>query len=175
MPSRFVSNCGRSLLAGAILLSTAACSFLGFSDDDGPDGAAPPRTPSPIIVRQNTSGSVGTSASAYQSAGQSVNAFLWRAALDTVSFLPLLSADPYTGVIITDWYAPPATPTERFKINLYIKDATLRADGVKVTVFRQVNDGNQWRDSVVASETASQLEDTVLTRARQLRIQQTAK
>lgn len=172
MPSRFVSICGRSLLVGALLMSTAACSWLGFGDDEDVD--QPPK-PQSIIVRQNTSGAVGTAASSYQTAGQAVNAFLWRAALDTVSFLPLVSADPYTGVIITDWYAPPTTPGERFKINLYIMDATLRADGVKVSVFRQVDQGGQWRDAPVAPETANQMEDTVLTRARQLRIQQTAK
>ena len=69
--------------------------------------------------------------------GIGVNSYLWHASLDTVSFLPLASADPFGGVIITDWYSPPATPNERFKVNVFILNRELRADGVKATVFRQ--------------------------------------
>lgn len=99
-----------------------------------------------------------------------VNSYLWRATLDTVSFLPVSSADPFGGVIITDWYAPPETPNERFKLNVYVLGQALRADGIKVTVFRQVLDSRgTWRDARVADETARQLEDAILTRARQLR------
>src|SRR6185369_14156384 len=47
--------------------------------------------------------------------GIGVNSFLWRAALDTVSFMPLASADPFGGVILTDWYANPDKPGERTK------------------------------------------------------------
>lgn len=105
--------------------------------------------------------------------GIGVNSFLWRASLDTVSFMPVASADPFGGVILTDWYSPPDTPNERFKINIYILDRTLRADGVRVSVFRQVRDGEGgWRDAPVSAETATKLEDTILTRARQLRIAQ---
>ena len=70
-------------------------------------------------------------------AGIGVNTFLWRASLDTVSFMPLSSADPFGGVIITDWYSPPEVPSERFKMTVYILDRQLRADGIKVSVFRQ--------------------------------------
>ncbi|MEA1649621.1 DUF3576 domain-containing protein [Nitrospirillum sp. BR 11164] len=170
MPSRSAFLIGRSLLVAGLLLSTSACSWLGWGDDDDNAKAAP--KPVSILMRQNTSGPVGTSNTAVQVVGPTVNAFLWRASLDTIGFLPLVSADPYTGVIITDWYSPPSTPGERFKINLYVLDSTLRADGVRVTVFRQVDQNGQWRDATVAAETNSQLEDTVLTRARQLRIQQ---
>src|SRR6266404_1951430 len=69
--------------------------------------------------------------------GIGVNSFLWRATLDTLAFMPLASADPFGGVIITDWYSPPETPGERFKMTIYILDRQLRADGVKVSVFRQ--------------------------------------
>ena len=102
--------------------------------------------------------------------GLAVNTYLWRATLDTVSFLPVSSADPFGGVIITDWYAPPETPNERFKLNVYVLGQALRADGVKVTVFRQVLDSmGTWRDARVEADTARQLEDAILTRARQLR------
>jgi len=104
-------------------------------------------------------------------AGIGVNSFLWRASLDTVSFMPLASADPFGGVIITDWYAPPETLIERFKVTVYILGRDLRADGVRAAVFKQRQDdlGN-WIDAVVSQQTATDLEDTILTRARQLRI-----
>lgn len=105
-------------------------------------------------------------------AGIGVNSYLWRASLDTVSFMPLASADPFGGVILTDWYSPEEAPNERLKLNVFILDRELRSDGVQVKVFRQVRKGkgNEWRDSDVAPETARQLEDTILTRARQIRV-----
>jgi hypothetical protein len=104
-------------------------------------------------------------------AGLGVNTYLWRASLDSVSFMPLSSADPFGGVIITDWYSPPETPDERFKLNVYILGRQLRADGVKAAVFRQRRDpGGTWIDAAVETRTAIELENTILTRARQLRI-----
>lgn len=104
--------------------------------------------------------------------GIAVNSYLWRASLDTLSFMPLASADPFGGVIITDWYSPPETPEERFKMNVYILGRQLRADGVKVAVFRQIRDSyNDWSDSAITPNTPAELENAILTRARQLRIQ----
>ena len=100
-----------------------------------------------------------------------VNVYLWCASLDTLSFMPLSSADAFGGVIITDWYAPPETPDHRFKANIYILDRRLRADGVRVALFHQRRDGDgQWVQAQVNDKTASKLEDAILTRARQLRI-----
>ncbi len=104
------------------------------------------------------------------SAGIGVNSYLWRASLDTVSFMPLVSGDPFGGVIITDWYSPPQSPEERFKVNVYILGRALRADGIRATVFRQTLQGSQWVDAPVALNTATELENAILTRARQLRI-----
>lgn len=101
--------------------------------------------------------------------GIGVNNYLWRASLDTISFMPLASADPFGGVIITDWYTPPETPAERFKMNVYILDRQLRADGVRVAVFRQNRSGNDWTDAKVTKKTAVNLENEILNRARQLR------
>ena len=102
--------------------------------------------------------------------GIGVNGFLWRASLDTIAFMPVSSADPFGGVIITDWYAMPDTPQERFKMNVYILGRALRADGVRVAVFRQVQDGNGgWVDASIPDGTNSKIEDAILTRARQLR------
>jgi hypothetical protein len=103
--------------------------------------------------------------------GIGVNSFLWRATLDTVSFMPLNTADPFGGVIITDWYSPPKEPSERFKLNIYILGRQLRADGLRVAVFRQEQSGNgNWTNASVKSETSISLENQILTRARQLRV-----
>ncbi len=101
--------------------------------------------------------------------GIGVNAFLWRATLDTLSFMPLASADPFGGVIITEWYQPPTGGNERFKATAYILGRELRADAVKVNIFRQVLQNGQWQDATVAPSTATEIEDKVLSRARDLR------
>lgn len=107
------------------------------------------------------------------SGGIGVNAFLWRASLDTFAFLPPFSADPLGGVIIYDWYSPPQTPNERFKVTVYVLDTRLRADGVKVAVFRQARDVyGEWTEVEVDPAMVTQLENAVLTRARQIRIAQ---
>lgn len=102
--------------------------------------------------------------------GIGVNNLLWRASLDTVSFMPLVSADPFGGVIITDWYTPPSAPDERFKVNIYILGRALRADGIRASVFRQQMQGATWVDAPVALNTATDLENAILTRARQMRL-----
>jgi hypothetical protein len=103
--------------------------------------------------------------------GLGVNAYLWRGALDTLSFMPLASADPFGGVIITDWYQPPAASGERFKATAYILGRQLRADAVRVSIFRQVEQNGQWVDAPVSQVTVGEIENKVLARARELRAQ----
>ncbi|MCO6419427.1 DUF3576 domain-containing protein [Siccirubricoccus sp. KC 17139] len=110
-------------------------------------------------------------AAATGGAGLAVNAYLWRATLDTLSFMPLASADPFGGTIITDWYTPPGAQNERFRAQAYVMGRQLRSDGVRVQVFRQVNERGQWVDSPVSPATNSEFEDKVLARARELRSQ----
>lgn len=98
-----------------------------------------------------------------------VNAYLWRGALDTLSFMPLSSADPFGGVIITDWYTPSAAAGERFKATAYILGRELRSDGVRLSIFRQVLQGGQWVDAPVSPITVGEIENKVLSRARELR------
>ena len=116
----------------------------------------------------------GGTKSAPAHAGQpaiGVNGYLWRAALDTLSFMPLASADPYGGVVITDWYVNPEKPDERFKCTVYILDSRLRADGLNVAVFKQVKDATgNWTDAPSAGQTETDLENAILTKARQLRL-----
>ncbi len=145
VPMRFVTIC-------ALALAVAGCG--GSSDNTMPD--------------------VGTGATAISSGTGArtlgVNSYLWHATLDTLSFIPLASADPFGGVVITDWYSAPQVPTERMKVTVYILDRNLRADGLKVAVFRQVKGTDGWADAQVASDTSTKLEDAILTRARELRL-----
>ena len=98
-----------------------------------------------------------------------VNAYLWRASLDTVSFIPLLQTDSNGGVIVTDWYVNPNTPTERMKLTITILDQDLRADAVRVAALREVNTTGQWVQAPVQAATVQKLEEIILTRARDLR------
>lgn len=101
-----------------------------------------------------------------------VNSFLWRASLDTVSFMPLTTVDPFGGVILTDWYSDPATPDERYKLNVFVIGSQLRSDAIRVAAFQQEKRGGSWRDKTVDPAIASRIEDAILTRARQIRIGQ---
>lgn len=98
-----------------------------------------------------------------------VNGYLWRASLDTLSFMPLLQTDSNGGVIVTDWYANPKNPGERVKVTVSILDQDLRADAVRVVASRQVLSGGNWLDAPVEAATVQKLEDVILTRARDLR------
>jgi hypothetical protein len=98
-----------------------------------------------------------------------VNAYLWRGAIDTLSFMPFASADPVGGIIITDWYSPPTTTGERFKATAYVLGTQLRSDAIRVAIFRQTLDNGQWTDASVAPNTAPDITNKILARARQLR------
>ena len=100
-----------------------------------------------------------------------VNSYLWRAALETVSFAPLLQTDSNGGVIVTDWYTNPANPGERVKLTVTILDQDLRADALRVAASRQVNQGGAWVEAPVQAATVQKLEDIILTKARELRRQ----
>jgi hypothetical protein len=106
-----------------------------------------------------------------ESGGVGVNSYLWRASLDTIDFMPVASADPFGGLITTDWFQPAETPNERFKLQVLVRDKSLRADGIKVSVWRQTRaESGDWLDAPVDPQTALALEDRILTRARELRI-----
>jgi Domain of unknown function (DUF3576) len=98
-----------------------------------------------------------------------VNAYLWRAALDTLSFAPLAQTDSNGGVIVTDWYSNPQNPSERAKVTVTILDRDLRADALRVNAARQTMQNGQWVDAPVTAATVQRLEEIILTRARDLR------
>ncbi|MBU6445697.1 MAG: DUF3576 domain-containing protein [Alphaproteobacteria bacterium] len=100
-----------------------------------------------------------------------VNSYLWQASLSTLSFMPLASEDPFGGVIITDWYVNPQAPGERMKVTVYVISRQLRADGIRLAVFRQTrNSDGSWSEAQVNPDVATKLEDEILTRARELRL-----
>ncbi|MEE4212293.1 MAG: DUF3576 domain-containing protein [Parvularcula sp.] len=105
-----------------------------------------------------------------------VNRYLWTASLETIDFMPLESADPTAGVIITDWHASEAVPTERFRTNVLILDSSLRADALRVRVFRQVQEAEtgEWVDAPINPNTAREVENAILTRARELKLNSTS-
>jgi hypothetical protein len=153
------------VLAAVTLVAVAGCSTLKVGGSNGPaayqsqeeGGLNPFRRKAPVAAEAGSQ--IG------------VNSYLWRASLDTLSFIPLTSADPWGGVIITDWYTSPEKPDERFKVTVYILDTRLRADGLNVAVFKQVKDASgAWADSATAAQTETDLENAILTRARQLRL-----
>ncbi len=98
-----------------------------------------------------------------------INSYLWRAALDTVSFMPLVQTDSNGGVIVTDWYTNPKSPGERMKLTVTVLDQDLRADALRVAASRQVNQSGAWIDVPVQAATVQKLEDIILTKARDLR------
>jgi hypothetical protein len=159
---------GRLLFRGALFmvaaLALSACSM--FRGDDSGGSRADDNAGRGGGV---TLGGGGSSRGGAE-AGIGVNSFLWRASLDTLNFMPLQSADPFGGIIITDWYSDPTTPNERFKATVYILDTRLRADALNVSIFRQTQANGAWTDATVDPETEVQIENAILTRARQLRL-----
>lgn len=133
----------RTLLSGA----AAAIMLAGCQSSDGP------------IERR-----------VVQEVSGGVNPYLWRASLDTLDSLPITSADPLGGLILYDWYSFEDTPDERIKATVYILDTRLRADGVKVSVFRQERQEDEWVDAGVSVDTGIQLENRILERARALKV-----
>ncbi len=121
-----------------------------------------------VLLGACASSSKANSNAATAAPNLGVNSYLWRAALETLDFMPLDQVDPFGGVIIMDWYANPAVPNERFKATVYILDTKLRADGLKVSVFKQTRTAGGWQDANVDADTARQIENSILTRARQL-------
>ena len=147
----------------------------GYVGNQGPQGGQMPGGSilgESNVVFGNAKTKPGDSAAGGGALG--VNAYLWRGALDTLSFMPLASADPFGGVIITDWYTPASSNGERFKATAYILGRELRSDGVRVAIFRQVLQNGQWVDQPVSPVTVGEIENKVLSRARELREQSLA-
>lgn len=153
-------------LAGAALLSGLAACGHG-SDSSSPMTGSTAALAAPVHDNHLMGSPSGSDNVDESAAG--VNAYLWRAAIDTLSFMPFSAAEPQGGIIITDWYSPPTTSGERFKANAYVLGKALRSDNIRVSVFRQVRQGGEWVDQPVAPNTAADITSKILARARQLR------
>lgn len=175
-PTRFFTRA--TLLSIAMMLVLPACSLLPESDEEQnyPKSEEQRRKDKLGKVTGDEGLVIGGASEKSGEAGKNplgVNSFLWRASLDTLSFLPITAADPFGGTILTDWYEDPAVTGERFKVNVLILDRQLRADSLKISTFRQTkNKAGDWADAPTDAKLARKLEDTVLTRARELRIKQ---
>jgi len=172
----------RKLLAFGLILTLTACGYgREVQTDEYYDDSRRARVQGRLsgssdgILVFGTDRSSQKGGDGQEGAGLGVNAYLWRATLDTLSFLPLSSADPFGGVIITDWYSPAATPTERFRATAYILGRQLRSDGVRVSIFRQELRNGTWVDAPVAPTTNTDMENQILARARELRSQTAAR
>jgi len=166
----------RQLLAAALVASLAACGPLTFEDDYPTTSTTADEESGSIfdLFRSNDT-NIATAAGADGASviirgGLGVNSLLWQASLDTLSFMPLASADPQGGVIITDWYNDPAASDERVKVNLVISGRELRADALRVNLFRENFVGGKWVGTAASSKAARQLENIILTRARDLSV-----
>jgi hypothetical protein len=155
----------------AIAAATAAT---GCSTTSKADGSENPNVPRAIDDRApgglRIPGLFGGGDAKKEQNEIGVNSFLWRASMETLAFMPLTSADPFGGVIITDWYANPQKPNERFKATVYILDTRLRADGIKVALFRETLTANGWQTAPTDPDTSLQLENAILKKARELKI-----
>lgn len=166
----------RQLLAAALVAGLAACGPLTFEDDYPTTSTTADEESGSIfdLFRSNDT-NIATAAGADGApvivrGGLGVNSLLWQASLDTLSFMPLASADPQGGVIITDWYNDPAASDERVKVNLVISGRELRADALRVNLFRENFVGGKWVGTAASSKAARQLENIILTRARDLSV-----
>jgi hypothetical protein len=190
---RIMSEWGRlrapigATVVGAIALALGACAGGNKIDDsDRMNRSSAERNQMSHIGGRNQptdeggifgpGGLFGSKAPQSEGTGLAVNAYLWRASLDTLRFLPLANADPFGGTILYDWYTPAESPTERIKVTVLILDRDLRADGLRVGVQRQQQAGARgWVDVPTDPKTAMDLENAILTTARQLRIAQTGR
>ena len=148
-----------------ILLGLSACSG---NTTPAPEG------PGSIITGKATQGVslkalAGLGNSQNSSVGLPINALLWRASLDVLSTIPLDDVDTFGGTIVTEWYQLNKTSDERIKMTAFVLDRELRADGIRVVVYVQKRIGNSWQDSGTDSEMGKQIEDLILTRAREIR------
>lgn len=156
------------LKAGCVALAALSLSACASS---GKTQATKPVAEAKTGVFGGLFGGKKATSGAAAEAGIGVNGYLWRASLDTIGFMPLVSADPWGGVIITDWYANPEKSDEQFKVTIYITDARLRADALSANVVKKVRDANgAWVDTAVNDQTKVDIENAILTRARELRL-----
>jgi hypothetical protein len=170
------------MMSKILSVACAALMLVACASDDAEEVKPTAEAPTPPMVTQTAQnqttpgGSVfdwfgPNGAPADNRKGVAVNAHLWRASLDALSFMPMEQTDPFGGIIKTGWYTPPATPAERLRVAVYILDSRLRADALRVSVFKEVKKPTgDWTDATVDPETVTKLENVILNKARELKI-----
>jgi hypothetical protein len=165
------------VMTGMATFGLAGCSSSGDSTEPlpSPKVDAPLPRPEPAgggaQAKDNSGGGMFGMFGSGDQKGVGVNEFLWRASLDTLHFMPMESADPYAGVIKTNWYSAAQSPNQRLKVTVFILDTRLRTDALRVSVFQQTKDAvGNWADSSVDPDTTTKIENLILTRARELRL-----
>ncbi len=115
-----------------------------------------------LLNENNQTASIGV--------GMPINPYLWKASLETINFMPLSSADPFAGLIITDWYSQNNT-NERCKINIFIKGIELKTSNLKVNSFCQtLSDKNNWVSNETDIKINAQIENAILNKAKKLKL-----
>ena len=115
-----------------------------------------------LLNQNNQTASIGV--------GMPINPYLWKASLETINFMPLSSADPFAGLIITDWYSKNNT-NERCKINIFIKGVELKTSNLKVNSFCQtLSDKNNWVSNETDIKVNAQIENAILNKAKKLKL-----
>jgi hypothetical protein len=184
MSRKELTSFSRLVAASFMLATIVACSGTKVEEDLPREipGSPGVYTSSNAARSSNEIGSLfgegglglGGNRGAGNGAGIGVNALLWQATLDTIAFMPLVQADPFGGVILTDWYSTENAPSERLKLNIFILGQELRADAVRVSMFRQRRTGpDSWEDVAVQPQSPIGVENAILTRARLLRRERT--
>ena len=166
----------RRLSLFLLIILASACSAFENGDHNYPDPDYNPNKPKGKLFGEGGLTLFDTTSSSSDGSGPSigVNVHLWRASLETLSSFPIVSADPFGGTIVTDWYSPAGTPDERFKVNLYILDQDLRPEALKVSVFKQAKDKKGvWQDAKASDEVGQKLEQTILAKARDMKARKT--
>ena len=154
----------RFFLMLTVLFGLAACSSTTPTPEKGPGSIITGRAEQGISLKDLTGISNQSNG-----VGLPINALLWRASLDIMSTIPLDDVDTFGGTIVTEWYQLNKTSDERIKMTAFVLDRELRADGIRVVVYVQKRIGNNWQDSGTDSEMGNQIEELILTRAREIR------
>ena len=158
----------KNILLITILLMISSCSNYKSVFSSKVNG----ETQKPILVLEDTSKDVLLSKiiNPQNLDNVNVNGYLWRATLNILSVAPLISTDALSGTIITDWYANKNIQNQRLKITAYINTNELKSESIKIKVEIQSFKNNIWSQPLTSNSLATQIEDSILNEARNLKL-----
>ena len=158
----------KNILLITILLMISSCSNYKSVFSNKVNG----ETQKPLLMLEDTSKDVLLSKiiNPQNLDNVNVNGYLWRATLNILSFVPLISTDALSGTIITDWYANKNIQNQRLKIKVYINSNELKSESIKIKVEIQSFKNNIWSQPLTSKSLATQIEDSILNEARNLKL-----